>query len=51
MRIAESHMFGIGLLTSGKVGACARDMVSECRHCGEVVCRVGLHVYLFWVSK
>lgn len=27
-------------LTSGKVGKCARDMVSDCRRCGMVVCRV-----------
>ncbi|KAI4125605.1 MAG: hypothetical protein LQ347_005318 [Umbilicaria vellea] len=26
-------------LTSGKVGKCARDMVSDCRRCGMVVCR------------
>ncbi|KAI5274427.1 hypothetical protein E4T47_02541 [Aureobasidium subglaciale] len=26
-------------LTSGRVGACARDMVGECRRCGSVVCR------------
>jgi hypothetical protein len=25
---------------SGKAGHCARDMVSECRRCGMVVCRV-----------
>ncbi|MCJ1471400.1 hypothetical protein MMC13_000039 [Lambiella insularis] len=39
LRTAPVHMFGMGLLTNGKVGACARDMVSECRHCGKVVCR------------
>ena len=27
-------------LGAGKVGDCARDMVSECRRCGRVVCRV-----------
>ncbi len=27
-------------MTSGKVGACARDMVGDCRRCGRVVCRV-----------
>lgn len=27
-------------LTSGKIGACARDMVGECQRCGTVVCRV-----------
>ncbi len=26
-------------MTSGRVGACARDMVAECRRCGNVVCR------------
>jgi hypothetical protein len=26
-----------------KAGHCARDMVSECRKCGTVVCRVSLH--------
>jgi hypothetical protein len=25
---------------NGKSGECARDMVSECRRCGTVVCRV-----------
>lgn len=25
---------------NGKSGDCARDMVGECRRCGEVVCRV-----------
>jgi hypothetical protein len=24
----------------GKTGQCARDLVSECRRCGTVVCRV-----------
>ncbi|KAI4765617.1 hypothetical protein E4T52_06259 [Aureobasidium sp. EXF-3400] len=27
-------------LTSGKFGACARDMVGECRRCGTIVCRL-----------
>lgn len=27
-------------ITSGKVGPCARDMVSECRKCSRIVCRV-----------
>lgn len=31
-----------GRMTSGKVSACARDMVSECRRCNVVVCRVCL---------
>ncbi|KAK4503533.1 hypothetical protein PRZ48_004448 [Zasmidium cellare] len=30
----------IGRITSGKVGACARDMVSDCRACGKIICRV-----------
>lgn len=30
----------IGRITSGKVGACARDMVGDCRRCGRTVCRV-----------
>jgi hypothetical protein len=32
----------IGRITSGKVGACATDMVGDCRKCGRVVCRVCL---------
>ncbi|KAF2434727.1 hypothetical protein EJ08DRAFT_626818 [Tothia fuscella] len=28
-----------GKITSGKVGRCARDMVSECRRCNKIVCR------------
>jgi len=32
---------GEGRMTRGKVGKCARDMVSECRRCNKVVCRVG----------
>jgi hypothetical protein len=27
-------------LTSGRVGACARDMVGECRRCAAITCRV-----------
>lgn len=30
----------IDRISSGKVGACARDMVGECRRCGTMVCRV-----------
>lgn len=30
----------IGRITSGKVGACARDLVGHCRRCSKVVCRV-----------
>lgn len=29
-----------GRMTRGKVGRCARDMVSECRRCSKTVCRV-----------
>jgi hypothetical protein len=25
---------------NGKSGDCARDMVGECRRCGDVICRV-----------
>lgn len=30
----------VGRITSGKVGACARDMVADCRKCGRIICRV-----------
>jgi hypothetical protein len=33
-------------MTSGKFGACARDMVGECRRCGIVVCRVSFSLAL-----
>jgi len=41
---AEWNTFGangvrIGRITSGKVGACARDLVGDCRRCGRIVCR------------
>ncbi|KJY02497.1 hypothetical protein TI39_contig48g00009 [Zymoseptoria brevis] len=29
----------IGRISSGKVGACATDMVGDCRKCGVVICR------------
>ncbi|EME46245.1 hypothetical protein DOTSEDRAFT_148289 [Dothistroma septosporum NZE10] len=29
----------VGRITSGKVGACARDMVADCRKCGHIICR------------
>jgi hypothetical protein len=32
---------------TGKSGECARDLVSECRRCGTVVCRVSLRTDLF----
>lgn len=36
-------------ITSGKVGPCARDMVSECRKCSRIVCRVRKHPkYPIW---
>jgi hypothetical protein len=28
--------------TTGKVGKCARDLVTDCRNCGMVVCRVSI---------
>ncbi|KAF6229717.1 hypothetical protein HO173_011364 [Letharia columbiana] len=35
------HILGeAGHLVSGKVSACARDLVSDCRRCGRIVCRV-----------
>ena len=33
---------GSNMLTSGKVSTCARDMVSDCRSCGRIICRVTL---------
>ncbi|KAI9881491.1 MAG: hypothetical protein M1830_000054 [Pleopsidium flavum] len=30
---------GHGRMTIGNIGACARDMVADCRRCGRVVCR------------
>ncbi|KAI4171897.1 MAG: hypothetical protein LQ343_003974 [Gyalolechia ehrenbergii] len=30
-------------LVSGRVGPCARDMVSDCRRCGKVICRNCAH--------
>ncbi|CAF9920073.1 MAG: hypothetical protein ALECFALPRED_001420 [Alectoria fallacina] len=35
------HILGeAGHLVSGKVSTCARDLVSDCRRCGRIVCRV-----------
>lgn len=34
------HGIKVDRITSGRVGACARDMVSECRSCGDAICRV-----------
>lgn len=37
------HILGeAGHLVSGKVSMCARDLVSDCRRCGRIVCRVRL---------
>ncbi|GIZ42542.1 hypothetical protein CKM354_000580400 [Cercospora kikuchii] len=33
------HGVKIDRITSGRVGACARDMVGECRNCGKFMCR------------
>lgn len=40
LRLLSRDTVDLGKLTSGKVGRCARDMVSECRRCSRVVCRV-----------
>ena len=32
----------LGRIITGKFGACARDLVADCRRCGTVVCRVGI---------
>ncbi|KAK4899465.1 hypothetical protein LTR27_003198 [Elasticomyces elasticus] len=29
----------VGRITTGKVGACARDLVGPCRRCGKIICR------------
>ncbi|KAJ9307777.1 hypothetical protein DTO217A2_2781 [Paecilomyces variotii] len=39
LRLLSRDTVDLGKLTSGKVGRCARDMVSECRRCSRVVCR------------
>lgn len=41
IRLMSQDTADLGRLTSGKIGKCARDMVSECRRCSRVVCRVG----------
>ncbi|KHN96517.1 uncharacterized protein MAM_05460 [Metarhizium album ARSEF 1941] len=40
-RASNWHYMEDGRSYNGKSGACARDMVDECRRCGEVICRVG----------
>lgn len=40
MLLSQRASVNQGRLTRGKVGRCARDMVSECRRCSKVVCRV-----------
>lgn len=35
---------------NGKSGSCARDMVSECRKCGTVVCRVRNYLHAWKVA-
>jgi len=37
--IMDSHVNRSGRIASGKVGACARDLVGDCRRCGRTVCR------------
>lgn len=39
-RTANWHYMEDGRSFHGKSGHCARDMVDECRKCGEVICRV-----------
>lgn len=36
---------------TGKSGQCARDLVSECRRCGTVVCRVSSESLLHLLSQ
>ncbi|GJN78457.1 hypothetical protein PLIIFM63780_001951 [Purpureocillium lilacinum] len=38
-RASNWHYMEDGRNYSGKAGNCARDMVDECRRCGEVICR------------
>ena len=44
--LSGANAIANGRLTSGRVGACARDMVSECRRCGRVVCRASPPILL-----
>ena len=39
-RAANWHYMEDGRSCNGKSGDCARDMVGECRRCGDVICRV-----------
>jgi hypothetical protein len=41
IRLLDQDNLYTGRLTRGRVGKCARDMVSECRRCSRTVCRVG----------
>ena len=46
------HGVKVERITSGRVGACARDMVSDCRSCGRTLCRVRIaiqHVPFLWL--
>ena len=36
----------LGRITTGKLGACARDLVGACRRCGRIICRVSAAVRL-----
>ena len=39
--VEQWHIYGdTGHIVSGKVSSCARDLVSDCRRCGTIVCRV-----------
>ncbi|KAL1852694.1 hypothetical protein Plec18170_005831 [Paecilomyces lecythidis] len=38
LRLLSRDTVDLGKLTNGKVGRCARDMVSECRRCSRVNC-------------
>lgn len=38
-RLSGTYVTNYRRMTSGRVGACARDMVAGCRRCGSVVCR------------
>lgn len=42
-RLSVTNGANYNRMTSGRVAACARDMVSECRRCGNVVCRASPH--------
>lgn len=50
-RHTTMDLFGMVCLTPRKVGACARDMVNECRRCGIPVCRVCPGIYLLPIGR